>query len=177
MTVQDPDKGEALWRFALTVYQKPGVSDACVLLQDRYGCNVTLLLFAAWAGAEQGVVLTADEMAAAVGTVDAWHGEVVEPLRAVRRRLKHGPAPAPDKATGKLRARLQAIEIEAERIELETLAGFLPDRRDGSGRGGSGRDGSSVVAITANLSLAAPLARDIESSESLRTIANAALSP
>jgi uncharacterized protein (TIGR02444 family) len=170
--VQDPDKGDALWRFALTVYQKPGVSDACLLLQDRYGCNVTLLLFAAWAGAEQGVMLTADEMAAAVGTVGAWHGEVVEPLRAVRRRLKHGPAPAPDKATGKLRARLQAIEIEAERIELETLAGFLPDRRDGSGR-----DGSSVVAITANLSLAAPLARDIESSESLRTIANAALSP
>jgi uncharacterized protein (TIGR02444 family) len=172
VTVQDPDKGEALWRFALAVYQKPGVSDACLLLQDRYGCNVTLLLFAAWAGAEQGVMLTADEMAAAVGTVGAWHGEVVEPLRAVRRRLKHGPAPAPDKATGKLRARLQAIEIEAERIELETLAGFLPDRRDGSGR-----DGSSVVAITANLSLAAPLARDIESSESLRTIANAALSP
>ena len=167
MTVQDPDKGEALWRFALTVYQKPGVSDACLLLQDRYGCNVTLLLFAAWAGAEQGVVLTADEMAAAVGTVGAWHGEVVEPLRAVRRRLKHGPAPAPDKATGKLRARLQAIEIEAERIELETLAGFLPDRRDGS----------SVVAITANLALAAPLAGDTESSESLRTIANSALLP
>jgi uncharacterized protein (TIGR02444 family) len=168
----DDDRGGALWRFALAVYQKPGVSDACLLLQDRYGCNVTLLLFAAWAGAEQGVVLTADEMAAAVGTVGAWHGEVVEPLRAVRRRLKHGPAPAPDKATGKLRARLQAIEIEAERIELETLAGFLPDRRDGSGR-----DGSGIVAITANLSLAAPLARDIESSESLRTIANAALSP
>jgi len=172
VTVQDAEKGEALWRFALAVYQKPGVSDACLLLQDRYGCNVTLLLFAAWAGAEQGVVLTADEMAAALGTVGAWHGEVVEPLRAVRRRLKHGPAPAPDSTTGKLRARLQAIEIEAERIELETLAGFLPDRRDGSGR-----DGSSVVAITANLSLAAPLARDIESSESLRMIANSALSP
>jgi uncharacterized protein (TIGR02444 family) len=167
VTVQDPDKGEALWRFALTVYQKPGVSDACLLLQDRYGCNVTLLLFAAWAGAEQGVVLTADEMAAAVGTVGAWHGEVVEPLRAVRRRLKHGPPPAPDVATGKLRARLQAIEIEAERLELETLAGLLPDRRDGSG----------VVAITANLTLAAPLTGDTESSESLRMIANAALSP
>ncbi len=167
MTAQDADKGAALWRFALTVYQKPGVSDACLLLQDRYGCNVTLLLFAAWAGAEQGVVLTADEMAAAVGTVGAWHGEVVEPLRAVRRRLKHGPAPAPDRTTDKLRARLQAIEIEAERIELETLAGFLPDRRDGSG----------VVAIMANLALAAPQAGDTESSESLRTIANSALSP
>jgi uncharacterized protein (TIGR02444 family) len=169
VTVHGPDKGEALWRFALAVYQKPGVSDACLLLQDRYGCNVTLLLFAAWAGAEQGVVLRADEMAAALGTVGAWHGEVVEPLRAVRRRLKHGPAPAPNAVTGKLRARLQAIEIEAERIELETLAGVLPDRFR--------RDEPGGVAIMANLALAAPLAGDAESSESLQTIVNAALSP
>jgi uncharacterized protein (TIGR02444 family) len=172
VTVRYPDKGEALWRFALAVYQKPGVSDACLLLQDRYGCNVTLLLFAAWAGAEQGVVLRADEMAVALEAVGAWHGEVVEPLRAVRRRLKHGPAPAPDETTGKLRARLQAIEIEAERIELETLAGFLPDRFL-AGR----RDEPGAVATMANLALAVPLAGDAESSESLQTIVSAALSP
>jgi uncharacterized protein (TIGR02444 family) len=167
VTVQDPDKGEALWRFALAVYQKPGVSDACLLLQDRYGCNVTLLLFAAWAGAERGVALEAEEMTVAAETVGAWHGEVVEPLRSVRRRLKHGPPPAPDAATGKLRARLQAIEIDAERIELETLAGLLPDRQNDAG----------FIAAAANLELAAPLAGDTESVESLRTIANAALSP
>ena len=163
----DDDRGSALWRFALTVYQKPGVSDACLLLQDRHGCNVTLLLFAAWAGAERGVALTADEIAAAGNAVGPWHGEVVEPLRAVRRRLKHGPPPAPDSETAKLRARLQAIEIDAERIELEMLAGFLPERRDNMGN----------TAISANLALAAPAAQDIESSDSLRTIAIAALSP
>jgi uncharacterized protein (TIGR02444 family) len=165
--MSDTDKGDALWRFALAVYQKPGVSDACLLLQDRYGCNVTLLLFAAWAGAERGVALEAEEMTVAAETVGAWHGEVVEPLRSVRRRLKHGPPPAPDAATGKLRARLQAIEIDAERIELETLAGLLPDRQNDAG----------FIAAAANLELAAPLAGDTESVESLRTIANAALSP
>ena len=97
----DEDKGGALWRFALAVYQKPGVSDACLLLQDRHGCNVTLLLFAAWAGAERGVALTAEEFAAAGNAVRPWHGEVVKPLRAVRRRLKHGPPPAPDDGDGK----------------------------------------------------------------------------
>jgi uncharacterized protein (TIGR02444 family) len=163
----DDDRGGALWRFSLAVYQKPGVSDACLLLQDRHGCNVTLLLFAAWAGAERGVTLTAGEVAAASKAVGAWHGEVVEPLRAVRRRLKHGPPPAPDTETAKLRARLQAIEIDAERIELETLAGFLPERRDDAG----------ITAASANLALAAPLARDIESSDSLQKIANAAHSP
>jgi uncharacterized protein (TIGR02444 family) len=163
----DEDKGGALWRFALAVYQKPGVSDACLLLQDRYGCNVPLLLFVAWAGAECGVTLTVEEVAAAGSAVGAWHGEVVEPLRAVRRRLKHGPPPAPDNATGNLRARLQAIEIDAERIELETLTGFLPERRDTA----------NAMAAAANLVLAAPQAGDIESSDSLRMIANAALSP
>ncbi len=163
----DEDKGGALWRFALAVYQRPGVSDACLLLQDRYDCNVPLLLFAAWAGAERGVALTAEEIAAAGNAVGPWHGEVVEPLRAVRRRLKHGPPPAPDEATAKLRARLQAIEIDAERIELETLAGFLPERWDDTG----------ATVTAANLALASPVAVDIESSDALRTIAIAALSP
>jgi len=165
----DEDAGGALWRFALTVYEKPGVADACLLLQDRYGCNVTLLLFAAWAGAERGFALTPDEIATACATVEAWHGEVVEPLRAVRRRLKHGPPPAPDAVTGNLRARLQAIEIEAERIELATLARCLPERRDSQGAGAD--------AIAANLALAASPAADIESANALQTIAEAALSP
>jgi uncharacterized protein (TIGR02444 family) len=165
----DEDEGGALWRFALAVYQKPGVSDACLLLQDRHGCNVTLLLFAAWAGAECQVTLTVEEFTAASDAVRAWHGEVVKPLRAVRRRLKHGPPPAPDTATGKLRARLQAVEIDAERIELETLAGFLPSRQD--------QDKAKAAATEANLALAAPQAGDIESSGALQTITDAALSP
>lgn len=173
----DADKGDALWRFALAVYQKPGVSDACLLLQDRHGCNVTLLLYAAWAAAEQGVALEPEEMAAAAETVAAWHGEVVEPLRAVRRRLKHGPPPAPDAATGKLRARLQAIEIDAERLELETLAGLLPDRSNAAGSIAAATNPALANLALENLALAAPQAGDAESADSLRTIANAALSP
>ena len=163
----DENRGGALWRFALAVYQKPGVSDACLLLQDRHGCNVPLLLFAAWAGAERGVALTADEVAAAGNAVGPWHGEVVEPLRVVRRRLKHGPPPAPDTETVKLRARLQAIEIDAERIELETLARCLPERRDMIG----------PATTAANLALAALPAGNSESSNALQTIVEAALSP
>src|SRR3954453_309049 len=114
MPMLDEDNGGALWRFALAVYQRPGVADACLLLQDRHGCNVPLLLFAAWAGADRGILLTADEVATAGSAVGAWRGGAVEALRMVRRRLKHGPPPAPDATTGSLRSRLQAIEIEAE---------------------------------------------------------------
>ena len=57
------------------------------LLQDRYDCNVPLLLFAAWAGAERGVALTAEEIAAAGNAVGpmAWRG---------RGALAGGAAPA-----------------------------------------------------------------------------------
>jgi|SRR4051812_15058141 uncharacterized protein (TIGR02444 family) len=172
----EKDRGEALWRFALEVYRKPGVADACLLLQDWHGCNVPLLLFAAWAGAECCVLLTADEVAAAGNAVGAWHGEVVEALRTVRRRLKHGPPPAPDEVTGNLRSRLQAIEIEAERIELETLARCLPERRVTVMAEAGSRAGAESTAT--NLALAAALpGSDAESSGALQMIAGAALSP
>jgi len=163
--------GDDLWRFALDLYAQPGVSDACLLLQDRYGCDVPMLLFAAWAGAERGVALGADDVVAARGAVTAWQAEVVKPLRGVRRRLKQGPPPAPDARTGDLRARLQAIEIDAERIELETLAKCLP-----ATRGGAHGLGGRSVAVSVNLVGVAPGAEnDPEAAAALRLLAEAAL--
>ncbi|WP_192499030.1 TIGR02444 family protein [Skermanella pratensis] len=147
------DGGESpaaeLWRFALALYGRPGVSEHCLMLQDRHGCDVTVLLFAAWAGAARGIALSAQDLAAARAAVEAWHGEVVRPLRAVRRRLKQGPPPAPTGRTGELRARIQAIEIEAERIELEELAGRLPGPAKFRGR-------ATPELVLANLELVAP---------------------
>ena len=63
---------------------------------------------------------------AARARVDAWHREVVRPLRAVRQRLKTGPAPAPNERTADLRRRLQQVEIDAELIELDQLSALIP---------------------------------------------------
>ena len=41
---------EALWRFSLTFYARPGVSEALIALQDRAGFDVNLMLFALWLG-------------------------------------------------------------------------------------------------------------------------------
>jgi len=45
----------------------------------------------------------------------------VRPLRSVRRRLKSGPPPAPNAISEALRARVESVELEAERIELAIL--------------------------------------------------------
>ena len=114
-----------LWAFALRVYGQPGVPDACLGLQDGLAADVNLLLFAAWLGAG-GRRLDSQETRAAVDAVIQWHGEVVEELRRLRRRLKTGPAPAPNLATDALREAVKACELSAEKIELE----ILQDLRD-----------------------------------------------
>jgi len=111
----------SLWRFAISLYSRPEVAEVCLELQDRYGVDVNVVLFAAWMGAECGVELSEAEVAGIVAAVRPWSEEVVMPLRAVRRQLKSGPSPAPSAATEAARTKLKAVEIEMERIELTVL--------------------------------------------------------
>ncbi len=111
----------SLWAFAVELYSAPGVADACLKLQDRYACDVNLLLFAAWMAAVCQRTPTGAEMNGAALAVRDWHAEIVRPLRGVRRRLKSGPPPAPDSVSEALRTRIKTVEIEAERLELNTL--------------------------------------------------------
>lgn len=110
-----------LARFALGIYRADGVSAACLLLQERFEIDVNLVLFATFFGAEEGRRLTPSHVGELADRIDPWHAEVVRPLRAVRKRLKAGPAPAPDARTAELRGALQRVEIEAELIELAEL--------------------------------------------------------
>ncbi len=100
---------------------------ACLHLQSRHDVDVPVVLFAAFVGAVQRQALTAAEVKAARDRVDPWHREVVRPLRAVRQRLKTGPAPAPDDNTALLRSRVQKIEIDAELIELDQLGALISE--------------------------------------------------
>ena len=116
-------------RFAVGVYGGAGVSTACVLIQDRCGAHVNVLLLAAYVGAVERAAFTDDEFAVAVARTGQWQRDVVGPLRAVRTSLKDGPPPAPNAATAALRERVKAIELEAEMIELDELAS-LADHLD-----------------------------------------------
>lgn len=114
-------------RFALELYRRAGVADACLDLQNRHDLDVNVVLFAAFVGGARGQTLTIADLDLAQRRVDAWHREVVRPLREVRQRLKTGPAPAPNDATGGLRRKLAQLEIEAEMIELDQLGALIPE--------------------------------------------------
>ena len=107
-----------LWPWALEVYGRPDVADACLQLQDRCGQNVPLLLWAAWS-AENG---RSPDLVQGARVARAWEALAVAPLRQVRRGLK---APSPDLADDAreaVRAQVKAVELEAERRLLLALA-------------------------------------------------------
>ncbi|SNR96074.1 TIGR02444 family protein [Azospirillum sp. RU38E] len=141
-----PAPWNSLWDFSLAVYAAPGVAEACLRAQDQYGLDVNLILWAAWLGAN-GHRLTGPELAAAASATDAWRREVVQPLRAVRRRLKNGPPPAPNAASTALREQVQAAELEAERQQQQMLQAFPPRQR---------LEATPELALAANIALLLP---------------------
>jgi uncharacterized protein (TIGR02444 family) len=110
--------GEALWRFSLALYARPGVAEALIALQDRAGCDVNLVLFAFWLGAARGHRVAPAEVAAAETAAAPIGHDIVGPVRQLRGRLK--TAPAADLQD--LRRRLLALELAAERHVQYRLA-------------------------------------------------------
>jgi uncharacterized protein (TIGR02444 family) len=133
--------------FALDVHETDDVPHAAVLLQDQCGVDVDVLLFAAFVGAVQGRAFGREHLAVALERVGPWQRDVVEPLRAVRRRLKEGPPPAPGTRTSALRERIKQIELDAEMIELAELAD-VATRLDASTA-----DGDAIERATAAMTL------------------------
>ena len=115
---------DAFRKFALDLYGIDEVGPASLLLQDRCGADVNVLLLAAFVGAVRGSSLSASEFQAARDHTRQWQHEVVCPLRALRQRLKDGPPPAPNPATAELRDRVKALELDAEMIEIDELGGL-----------------------------------------------------
>jgi uncharacterized protein (TIGR02444 family) len=112
---------EAFWTFSLRFYQRPGVAETCIELQDRHGADVNLLLFALWAAAS-GHQLDAEAIAAADRTARQWRQTVTQPLRAARRALKTGPDHFDASDVAALRRQVMAAELESERLQQAAMA-------------------------------------------------------
>ena len=109
------------WTFSLDVYARPGVAEECLALQTRYGIDVNVLLFCAWAGAVRRVALREPQVAALDARVAAWRQSIVLPLRSVRQGLK-GMLEL-GQSVAALRKDVAAAELKAEQIEQAMLFG------------------------------------------------------
>lgn len=107
------------WTFTLAVYQKEGVSPACIALQDRLGLDVNFLLLCLYAGS-RGHKLGPEDFARIEERVAPWRKNVIHPLRAVRRWLKEQQLL--DKApSDQLRRGVLGFEIESEGVQQRLM--------------------------------------------------------
>lgn len=107
-----------LWAFSLAFYAQPGVAEALIGLQDGAGRDVNLILFAIWLGLSGRGRLDQQRADAAERAVRPIRAEVIEPLRAIRRRL----AAAAEDDLRVLREKVKALELDGERASLQRLA-------------------------------------------------------
>lgn len=117
---------ERFWTWSLAFYNKPGMADACLALQDGQGVDVNILLLLLFL-ADQGFAAPGhDDIASLDAAILPWRAQAILPLRALRRILK----PSGEDA---VRRHVAAAELEAERTAQRRLVQALPPLSPGAG--------------------------------------------
>lgn len=121
----------SLWDFALDFYARPGVSAACLTLQDEAGADVILLITAFYAD-HQGAPLDLAAISGLRQEMSEWREGVVLPLRAARRFLR-GALEGHESERDELRIAVKSVELAAEKLQLALAANWLQRRRPAVG--------------------------------------------
>ncbi len=124
----EADLGTRYWENMADLYDRGGVADICLDLQERFGTDIVLLLFLRLLD-HHAILLGEWERREAQAAVAEWHTHVVVLLRAVRQWMKRLAGTA---AVASYRNRVKAAELEAEHMELDMLVQWLSGRKLGS---------------------------------------------
>lgn len=111
------------WSWSLERYERNGVAETLLHLQDEHELSVNLLLWCCWC-AETYEPCSHSAMQQAEQTTGLWSERVTAPLRSVRRYLKTGEDEE-KKQRKALRKIVKDAELQAEKVEqarLENLA-------------------------------------------------------
>jgi uncharacterized protein (TIGR02444 family) len=115
------------WDFVVELYAKPGISQACLELQDRLGVDVSFLLTLLFYAKHHNLDLPVEEIESLDRSISAWRDEVVIPLRRLRRHVK--ASNLLHSSTEAFYRRIKADELLAEQLEIGTIAQQLEQMR------------------------------------------------
>lgn len=118
--MNEPAANQSCWDFVVKFYAGPGISQACLELQDRLGVDVSFLLTVLFYAKHRNIDLSAEEIAALDRSISAWRDEVIRPLRRLRRRVK--ASDLLNSSTEGFYQRIKADELLAEQLEIGTVA-------------------------------------------------------
>ncbi len=103
------------WTWSLAHYRRPGAEAQLLALQDRFGCNVNILLWLCWC-AEHFDAAPEPVITEAIDAIAGWNAKVTVKLRDARRYMKTQGA---DNAA--LRNDVKQAELDAEKVEQRRL--------------------------------------------------------
>ncbi len=112
---------DAFWQWSLKAYGQDGVSEDCMLLQDRHHMNVNVILWCIWTG-QCGWLLADEAVGTVIESVRDFNLYAVERLREVRRFLSAPKVGYPHTELQRLRRALLEIELSGEQLIQHRLA-------------------------------------------------------
>jgi uncharacterized protein (TIGR02444 family) len=115
-----PTQDSPFWRFSLGFYRQPGVSEACIALQDEAGVDVNILLFLLW-NATLGRTVSDGTVAELERKIGPLRDATVIPLRTLRRALRTPPPVVEPGAAEAFRTHVKRVELEAEQLQQQTM--------------------------------------------------------
>lgn len=116
----------SFWDWALAVYDRAGVPEACLALQDDHGQQTAYLLWAVYAQPSDPVLAAGAELAR------HWDLSILGPIRAARRALKAQLPPVEDGARLALREEVKRIELATEHLLMDSLESLASGPRTGN---------------------------------------------
>ena len=109
------------WDFSLEYYDREGVAERLIFLQEHLKVNVNMMLFCCWAGHVGAPLLTESEISEIESAVKLWQNDIVKPLRALRSKLKNYHDFEQKSLIRNVYAEIKNAELEAERAEQLTI--------------------------------------------------------
>lgn len=106
-----------LWDYSLATYRLEEVAQSCLALQDNFGMDVNLLLYAAWL-AHMERCLSGVHLTGLDALIADWRDDMVKPLRVLRRQLQGLPLSEDS------RSKVKVLELSAEQQQQDMMYAF-----------------------------------------------------
>ena len=117
-----------LWEYSTDYYSNPAIASCCLTLQDQCRQDINIIFLCYWHGTYHGEI-SFEKMNAILSFSAEWHKVAIRPLRSARSNLKIWTSQEDEivikkKSYGTFRENIKTIELEAEKIQQQTLMEF-----------------------------------------------------
>ncbi len=117
----------SFWDFSNQIYDRDGVAQLCLRLQDSYQLDVNLLLFCCWS-AHFETEVSNEAWQRILNFSKQWKAQVVQPLREARHWMKTEiNQHSRNSQFSVLRDRIKMDELAAEKYQQEFIEDCVPE--------------------------------------------------